>query len=414
MATNAKNIAELLNTDTTVAVGDIADGSVTTVKLAADAVTNAKIADEAIQTENIKDEYTEIQGGSFDRNLLMNGDMSINQRKSGATGSYADPTDGNFGLDRWKMWNNNDGAATFSQETTVPSGTRFEYSQKIEVTTADTSIAAGQYLALAQYVEGLRHKRMGFGASGAKTSYISFWVRSSLTGTYCYSIRNNTPNRSFVKEFTIDTADTWEKKTFSIAGDTGGTWQTTRATTGAIHQISLTMGSTFQGTADSWQGSNVVGTSNQVNLMASTHDFYITGWQVEDTEHTPFQFLSYHDNLRNCQRFYLKSYPFDNEPGVAANAARGQTRVHSDQASTGRYPWSEKWPVEMASNPTVTLYPGRTGVSATAGNVTAYNGNNSAAATNYTPALRVGVSTYIGAPSSYNQLTFNYVCDSEL
>ena len=90
MATNAKNIAELLNTDTTVAVGDIADGSVTTAKLAADAVTNAKIADEAIQTENIKDEFIEVQGGSFERNLLMNGDMSINQRKSGTTGSYAD------------------------------------------------------------------------------------------------------------------------------------------------------------------------------------------------------------------------------------------------------------------------------------------------------------------------------------
>jgi len=236
-------------------------------------------------------------------NLIINGDFAVWQRGT----SFADPSNGTYLCDRVFAFNSNDGAITFSQSTDVPSGKGFKYSLKGDVTTADTSIAAGQYVTIDQKIEGQNVISLDWGTSQAKYITISFWIKSNLTGTYCYSVRNNDVNRSFIKEFTIDTADTWEHKKITIQGDTGGTWLTTNGT-GHIHQISFAMGSTFQGTADSWQTTNVVATSNQENILSSTdNEFYLTGWKVETgSTATPFQHESYGDNLAKCQRYYIK------------------------------------------------------------------------------------------------------------
>lgn len=236
--------------------------------------------------------------------LLINGDMAVWQRGT----SFADPSDGAYLCDRFFAFNNNDGAITFSQSTDVPSGQGFKYSLKGDVTAADTSIAAGQYVSIDQHIEGQNVVSLDWGSSEAKYVTISFWIKSNLTGTYCYSIRNSAINRSFIKEFTIDTADTWEHKTITIAGDTGGTWLTTNGI-GQRHQISFAMGSTFQGTADSWQTTNVVATSNQENILSSTdNEFYLTGWKVEAGSFaTPFEHRSYGEELALCERYYLLS-----------------------------------------------------------------------------------------------------------
>ena len=237
------------------------------------------------------------------KSLIINGDFSVWQRGT----SFASPSDGTYPADRYKIFTNNDGDETFSQSTDVPSGEGFQYSIKVDITTADTSIAAGQYLTLDQFIEGNVCSFLDWGSSNAKTITVSFWAKSALTGTYCYSVRNSATNRSYVKEFTIDTANTWEKKTITIEGDTTGTWLTTDGT-GQIHQISFAVGSTFHGTNDSWQSGSFVSTSNQVNLLNSTsNDFYLTGWKVEEgTTATPFQHESYDENLRKCQRYLQK------------------------------------------------------------------------------------------------------------
>ena len=235
------------------------------------------------------------------RNLIINGDMRIAQRGT----SFASPTNGQYLVDRFKVYTDNDGDETLSQSTDVPAGKGFLYSLKIDVTTADTSMAAGQYLTVDQMIEGQNLTHLHWGSSSAKPITVSFWVKSTLTGTYCYSIRNNAQDRSYVEDFTVNAANTWEKKTFTIQGEQTGTWLTTNGI-GQIHQLSVAMGSTFIGSAG-WQSNvNVVSTSNQVNLMNSTsNEFYITGWQVEVGETaTPFEHRSYGEELALCQRYY--------------------------------------------------------------------------------------------------------------
>jgi len=243
------------------------------------------------------------QTAQSNRNLIINGAMNVAQRGT----SFADPSDGSYSLDRMNIFNNNDGATTITQDSTVPSGEGFYNSIKFDVTTADGTIAAGQYLALNQKIEGKNHAILGYGASGAKTIVVSFYAKSNLTGIYNYSVRNSVANRAYIKEFSITSANTWERISFTIPGDTSGTWLTTNGN-GAIHQISLSMGSTFQGTANQYNSTNVVATSNQVNFLSSTdNEFFVTGWQVEIGEvATPFEHRSFADEYAACQRYYFK------------------------------------------------------------------------------------------------------------
>jgi len=255
------------------------------------------------------------------RNLIINGAMQVAQRGT----SFASPSGGDYLLDRFLVYTDNDGDETISRSTDVPSGQGFYNSLKIDITGADTSIAAGQYLTVDQVIEGSNVAYLFWGTSNARSVTVSFWVKSTLTGTYCYSIRNSAYNRSYVEDFTINSANTWEKKTFTIAGDTTGTWLTDGV--GQIHQISVAMGTTFIGNAG-WQTGNIVSTSNQVNLMNSTsNEFYITGWQVEEgSVATPFDHQPFSDELARCQRYYVRFVP----QGTYTNYGLGLVTTSTD------------------------------------------------------------------------------------
>ena len=242
-------------------------------------------------------------GGLTGRNLVINGAMKVAQRGT----SFADPSDDTYTLDRMHVFNSNDGATTITQDTTVPSGEGFYNSIKFDCTTIDGTIAAGQYLSFNQRIEGLNNAVLGYGASGAKSIVVSFYAKSNLTGTFCYNVRNSALNRSYIKEFSLASANTWERISFTIPGDTSGTWLTTNGI-GALHEISLSMGSTYHGTANQWNTSNVVATSNQVNFLSSTdNEFFLTGWQVEVGQTaTPFEHEDYGTTLRKCQRYYYQ------------------------------------------------------------------------------------------------------------
>jgi len=245
------------------------------------------------------------QTGPF-KNKIINGDMRIDQRNAGASASTGSGTYSPYFLDRWQLAGSGGGVFSVQQSTVAPTG--FTNSSLITVTTADSSIAAGDYYQFRQTIEGFNFSDLGFGAAGARSVTLSFWVRSSLTGTFGGSLRNYAADRSYVFTYTVNAADTWEQKTVTIAGDTTGTWATNN-TGGAIVTFSLGVGSTFESTSGSWGAGSFVATSGSVDLVATNGaTFYITGVQVESgSTVTPFERRSYGQELALCQRYFVSA-----------------------------------------------------------------------------------------------------------
>ena len=234
-------------------------------------------------------------------NRIINGAQNINQRGVSVTSA------GTYVTDRWQ-WDNNTSTATltFAQSTVAPTG--FTNSLGITVGTADTSIAAGDLIDFRHWIEGNNVADFGLGTASAVTFTVSFWVRSSIVGTYGASFRNSDAGRVYVSTFTINVANTWEQKTITVAGDTSGTWLTDNQR-GLGMNICLAGGSTYQTTAGSWTGAgNFRTTSAQANLAGTSGaTFYITGVQLEaGSTASPFAHENYGDTLQKCKRYFVK------------------------------------------------------------------------------------------------------------
>ena len=301
MASNAKNLAELLNNESTIAVADVADGSITTAKLAADAVTAAKLADDSVVTANIVDgnvTAAKTTGVGKGKNIVINGDMRIAQR-----GTSAVTTGGSFTVDRWKNISN---ASDFSaqQSSTVPSGQGF-YKSIYITPTSTKSPGSGTYFFTSHYIEGLNIGQLNWGTSSARTVTLSFWVRSSKTGIYTVGLKNAGATRSRQQEYTISSADTWEKKTITITGETSGSWpiDTTR---GLALDFCLAGNASATSTLGSWISANSNMSTNQVNFFDSTsNQFYLTGVQLElGAQATDFEHRSHGEEFSLCQRYF--------------------------------------------------------------------------------------------------------------
>ena len=239
------------------------------------------------------------------RNRIINGDMRIDQRNAGA--SVATSADfGAYTIDRFYARHVTDGALTFQQVTDAPLG--FVNSLKITVTTADSSISSTQRAWVAQFIEGLNVSDLAWGTANAKNVVLSFWVKASVTGTFCCSVVNSANNRAYPVNYTINLANTWEQKTVTVAGDTSGTWLTTNGIGFRVY-FPVTAGTYFQGTNATWNSSEALCTSEQTNLMATSGaTFYITGVQLEEgsvaTPFCPAGGGSYGAELALCQRYY--------------------------------------------------------------------------------------------------------------
>jgi hypothetical protein len=238
------------------------------------------------------------------RNRIINGDMRIDQRNGGGAVTI-NASSLTYSVDRWAAFGMaSAGVFTINRSTTVPSG--FANSLAAVCTTADSTIAAGDRYIINQPIEGFNAADLGFGAAGAQTVTLSFWVQSSLTGTYCAALINSDGNRSYVAEYDINAANTWEYKTITVAGDTSGTWLSDNGIGVAI-RFTLATGTTYQTTANAWAAGNFNATSNQVNWMSSSSSrtFRITGVQLEPGPvATPFERRPIGTELALCQRYY--------------------------------------------------------------------------------------------------------------
>lgn len=325
------------------------------------------------------------QGLSFTsgvRNLIINGAMQVAQRGTSAVAAGA----GTYpSIDRLKCYESTDGAFTLEQSTTVPTGQGFSNSAKFVVTTADTSLAAGQYAQATQVIEAQNLQNLSYGTSSAKTLTLSFWCRSSKTGTYCITIvKEDSTATHYVKEFSISSANTWEKKTITIEPDSNIT-----ASAGAIANDSgaglyvywnFAQGSTYTGaTDDAWStNTNHFATTNQVNWMDSTsNDFYLTGVQLEIGDSaSDFEHRSFPDELIRCQRYFTK---WDN----------GSVYYGTRYSTSNGFVFLD-CPVRMRAYPTVTISSSATAVGL---DVASYNSLERVAIYMASTAPNVGVTT---------------------
>ena len=239
-------------------------------------------------------------GALSNRSLIINGAMTIDQRNSG---SSVTPTSSGYStVDRWRCTINVASKLSFQQSTVVPNN--HKNSLAITSTSAYT-LGASEYFTLQQNIEGSSIARLGWGTSAAVDATLSFWVRSSLTGTFGGCAQNATGDRNYPFTYTVNTANTWEKKSVTIPKDTSGTWLTTNGV-GISLGFALGVGSTFSGPAGAWSSTYYLSATGAVSLVGTSGaTFYITGVQLEvgDTA-TPFEHRSYGQELALCQRYY--------------------------------------------------------------------------------------------------------------
>jgi hypothetical protein len=258
------------------------------------------------------------------KNRIINGAMVIDQRNAGASVTVNSSTE-LFPVDRFVVVGQpSDGVFTAQQSSTAPAG--FTKSLLITVTTADASIGASQFYLLQHRIEGFNTADLGFGTASAKTVALSFWVQSSLTGTFGGSLRNATVARSYPFSYTISVANTWEYKTVIITGDTSGTWNTSNDS-GINVTFSLGDGSSRLGTSGAWAASNFSGATGQTNLIGTSGaTFYITGVQLEKgSTATSFDYRPFGTELALCQRyFYLIGFESTNA-GLGSGFADGSS-----------------------------------------------------------------------------------------
>jgi hypothetical protein len=237
------------------------------------------------------------------RNRIINGDMRIDQRNAGAAvtvnaNSAFYPVDRFFGYGQ-----TSDGVFTLQRSTTAPAG--FTNSIIATITTDDASIGATQEYGISQIIEGFNVADLGWGTANAQTITLSFWVRSSVTGTHSGSLSNNAYNRAYAYSYTISAANTWEYKTITITGDTTGTWLSEN-NAGIRVRWNVGSGSTWLGTAGSWGSSFLNGATGSVQLISTNGaTMNLTGVQLEvGSVATPFERRPYGAELALCQRYF--------------------------------------------------------------------------------------------------------------
>jgi hypothetical protein len=289
------------------------------------------------------------------RNRIINGAMVIDQRNAGAEVNPA--VNGSYYLDRWRAATSAASKFKIGQNAgavTPPTG----FINYLGLTSLSAYTAgASEVFGVLQIIEGLNVADLGWGTASASTVTLSFWVRSSLTGTFGGSLRNSAVDRSYPFSYTINAANTWEQKTVTIAGDTSGTWLTTNGI-GINLTFSIGSGSTLSGTAGAWASANLTSATGATSVVGTNGaTFYITGVQLErGSTASSFEYRSYGAELALCQRYFEKS--FDIGTAVAQNSGtfNGTSVAPSPGTLSGMSFGETRYKVNKRNAATVTFY----------------------------------------------------------
>ena len=328
-------------------IANFGDG-VTAADITDATITAAKMADGAVEGA-----FTTQIGGR--RNLIINGAMQVAQRGTSAitaSGTTQFPVD-RFGIQQVDVG----GSFTAQQSSTAPEG----HSKSVVITVTGTGTPSGGDRAiLSQHVEGLNSAHLNWGTANAKTVTLSFWVRSSLTGTFGGALSNSSVNRAYPFTYSISSADTWEQKTVTISGDTSGTWLTTNGV-GVRVYFGLSVGPDKSGTAGTWASADYRSATGATNLLGTNGaTFYITGVQLEvGSVATPFEHRSYGEELAACQRYYYQWNTNDQFNAIAIGMAEQSNELR----------WVIPFHTEMRAKPAQSL--------SAAGDFTAWDASHS-------------------------------------
>jgi len=286
------------------------------------------------------------------KNRLINSDMRIDQRNAGASITANDNT---FAVDRFRFSMTQSSKGTGQQTATAPDGFT---NSLLFTSSAATSVGSGDEFAIVHPLEGFSMADFGWGAANAQAVTLSFWVRSSLTGTFGGSAQNASANRSYPFAYTINSANTWEYKTVAISGDVTGTWAKTNGL-GMRLRFGLGVGSTYSGTAGSWAGANYLSATGATSVVGTNGaTFYITGVQLEKgSTATSFDYRPYGTELALCQRYYYKSYAPSEVPGATGTQGIGRFLDATNNYGSIQF----KYPVSMRATPAIVVYNPSTG-----------------------------------------------------
>ena len=303
--TNAK-IVSVANTKIS---GNIVSSQITSVAntqitgtITGSQISSNTLSNTVFQTGSVENYMNSQNLGFGMRNRIINGAMVIDQRNAGAS---VTPTDAQYCVDRWRAVASAASKFTVQQSTTAPDG--FTNSLLLTSSSAYTP-STSEAFGILQLIEGFNCADLMFGTATAKTITVSFWVRSSLTGTFGGFLTNASFNRAYPFTYTINSANTFEQKTVTIAGDTTGTWATNSS--GCIGVgFSIGAGATLSATAGAWGAGTKLGATGQTQLISTNGaTFYITGVQLEKgSTATSFDYRPYGTELQLCQRYYWQA-----------------------------------------------------------------------------------------------------------
>jgi hypothetical protein len=272
------------------------------------------------------------------RNRIINGDMRIDQRNAGDS---VTPANFAYLTDRWQF-RASQGSKFTAEQTISGVSAPVGFTDYLGMTsTSAYSVGSGEQFGVRQFIEGLNISDLAWGTANASPVTLSFWIRSSLTGTHSGALGNSGDGRAYPFSFTVSSANTWEYKTVTIAGDTSGTWLTTNGI-GIKVSFNLGAGSSMLAAAGAWTTGEIVGATGSTSVVGTNGaTFYITGVQLEqNTSATPFERRLYNQELANCQRYFEKL-----------------TSVTWTNVVTGLYNGIHlPWKVTMRSSPTVTTF----------------------------------------------------------
>ena len=341
----------------------------------------------------------------FEKNYIINGDMRIAQRGT----SFVAIADSVYSLDRFIYQKSGAMVHTASQDTDAPTLAEADYlfqnSLRLNLTTPDTSIAAGDYALVSQKIEGYNWTNLA-----QKYCTLSFWVKATLSGTYCVSFNNTGSDRSYIAEYVINAANTWEYKTVLVPpSPSAGSWNYVNGT-GIIVRWTLAAGSTFQTTAGSWQTENYFATANQVNgVNTGATDFRITGVMLnEGLVAAPFSTFdkSIEGDLDSCERYYQKSYRYSIAPGTPDSQGNYANRG----IASSNNEVSIELATRMRTQPTATAYSTTTGAANMARDNSA-GVDVSATSSGFRGEKSVA---FLVTQTAGNQYTWHWTADAEL